>query len=134
MRRTHQRCFPRVAILCAGREDGRELSSGTVESQNRSIPTYREHEIWIKRIGRDVTTFESARGKPITISNHAEVAAREYCDRTAVLLGRVQSIGKLIVGRDVIHLAGRLIEPFGPGAAAIQGDHSSLIRSHEDAL
>src|SRR5258705_13919705 len=71
--------------------------------------------------------FKSACGKPIAVCDLAVVAAVRHNDRAAVLLRGVSVIRKRIVSRDVIELAGGLIEPRTPSLSPIRADVGSLV-------
>src|ERR1019366_123495 len=52
---------------------------------------------------------------------------------STVLLGAIDDVRKLIIGGDVIHLGGGLIEPRAPGLPAVQGDVGALVGAQQHA-
>src|SRR5882762_3701434 len=88
----------------------------------------------IQRIGGHVAALESAGRKPVAIGDFAVVAAIGNDDGAGILLRGIRVIRKSVVGGDVVQLAGGLIEPVGPGFAAVDADDRALIGAHNHAI
>jgi len=61
----------------------------------------------------------AAHGVPVRAVNEAVIAARQDADGGVVLLRAVNTIGKIVVGGDVIELPGVLVHLRGPVLAAV---------------
>ena len=91
-----------------------------------------EDDVCIRRIRRKVAVLVTGHDRsPIARFDTAMVAARDDRRRTAILLRAIQAIWKRIVGRDVIELPGRLIEPRRPRARTVDAHARALVaREH----
>ena len=65
-----------------------------------------DDDVWVERIGNDVTIFLSRNRAPVAEGDLALVAAAFDSDRTAFLLTAVKPIRKGVVSADVIQLRG----------------------------
>src|SRR5262245_20454635 len=68
---------------------------------------------------------------PFSKRNLAVVASARDAGRTALLLAAAQSVGKSIVGADVIELRGRLVVPTAPGLSTVNSYYCALIASQD---
>src|SRR5258707_6448194 len=111
----------------AARENVNKLPRVFIEADDTAIPAAGIDKVGVKRIGRDVAVFEASDGPPVAESDFAVIAAAGHGGGAAILLGCVGNVRKLIVGDDVIELAGGLIEPGRPGLAAVVADDCALV-------
>ncbi len=80
------------------------------------------------RIGRDAAAFAAGGDRPpIAFFDAAMIAARHDHRCSAVLLCAVQPVRKSVIGRDVIELTRRLVEPRTPRARAIERYAGTLV-------
>src|SRR5262245_24501529 len=70
-----------------------------------------DDDVWIERIGNDVTIFLGRDWSPVAKCDFAFVAPTFDSNRTALLLTAVKPVREGIVRADVIQLRGRLIVP-----------------------
>ena len=120
-------------IFRAAHEHVGDLPGGFVEADHAAVPATGIDDIGIQRVGSHVAKFETAGGKPVAIGDEAVVAAIRNRDRAAILLRRVGNVGKLVVGDDVIKLAGGLIEPGAPGESGVDADGGALVDTEKHA-
>src|SRR5207245_466023 len=88
--------------------------------------------VWIERIGSDVTIFLRRNRSPVAERDLAFAAATFDSDRTAFLLTAVKPIRKRVVRANVIQLRGRLVVPRAPALAAIHGNDRALVRAQQN--
>src|SRR5439155_6986194 len=91
-----------------------------------------DDDVWIERIGNDVTIFLGCDRSPVAKRNLAFVAATFDSDRTAFLLTAVKPIRKRAVRAHVIQLRGRLVVPRAPALAAVHRDDRALVRAQQN--
>src|SRR6185312_6807311 len=90
-------------------------------------------DVVVVRIGRDHPAL-AAGGDLVELLHGdavATVATAGQRHRTGILLCAVDPVRKLVVGADVIDLRGRLVQPAGPGLAAVQGDQGPLVDNED---
>src|SRR5207253_2681479 len=88
----------------------------------------------IFRIDGDVAALGTAHGESVVFGNVAMIGPAWNRRGSAVLLRCVDTVGKLMVGDDVIKLRGGLVVPATPGAAGVDANADSLIRRLDHAL
>src|ERR1035437_6051886 len=110
------------------------LPSSLVVAEHRAIPASGIDIVRIRRIGSNVSKLESSGRRPIAIRDLAIIAAARDRGRSAILLRCVDVIGKLLVGADVIKLAGCLVIPGTPGIAAVDTDDRALVNTEDHVL
>ena len=88
----------------------------------------------VLRVGNVVIALVAADRMPVAEIGRSIIASAGDRDGPAVLLARVNPIGKAVVGREVIELAGRLIIPVAPGLRAVDADCSALVRRRRNAF
>src|SRR6516225_8408821 len=89
-------------------------------------------QVRIERIRGHVAVLDGPRRVPVAIGDAAVVAAAQDADRTAFLLPGADTVREGRSDADMIELCGRLVEPAGPGLAAIYGDDRTLIADERD--
>ena len=99
------------------------LTGATIESRQFAA----DDNVWIERIGNDVTIFLRRNRSPVAECDLAFVTAAFDSDRTAFLLTAVKPIRKRVVRADVIQLRRRLVIPRAPALSAIHGDDRALV-------
>ena len=92
-----------------------------------SVPAGGVQIIRIGGIGNDLRRFEPVGGVPIAVCDLAAAAEDRRGDGAAILLRGVHEEREAVIGGDVVHLAGGLVEPGGPSAAAVHADPRALI-------
>src|SRR5437660_6944815 len=95
---------PEVFCLHRHRKYILRLTGATIESRQLTA----NDNVWIERIGNDVTIFLGRDRLPIAERDLALIAAAFDSDRTAFLLAAVEPIWKRVVRANVIQLRGRL--------------------------
>src|SRR5437667_10402289 len=132
-RRKHNRFgaqHPEVFRLHRHRKYVLRLTGPTIESRQFTA----DDDVWIERIGNDVTIFLRRHGSPIAKRDLAFVAAAFDSYRTAFLLAAVKPIRKRVVGADMIQLRGRLVIPRAPALAAVERDDRTLVLAQQTAV
>src|SRR5207248_5252378 len=91
-----------------------------------------DDNVWIPRVGDDVTIFLGRDRLPIAECDFTFIAAAFDSDRTAFLLAAVKPVRKRVVGANVIQLRSRLVIPRAPAFAAVDSDDRALVRSEKN--
>src|ERR1700683_18614 len=89
--------------------------------------------VWVTRIGRDITAFAAADGIPIRLIYDALIAAAGDAYGGVVLLRAVEVIRKSIVRGHVIELRGWVVVFRGPSLAAVDGNRRPAIIAQNDS-
>ena len=113
----------------AHRADDRHLTGPAIESRHGAAAV---DDVGIERVWGDEAVFIDADGKPVAIRDRAVVAAARHAHRAVLLLAAADAVGKRVVRRHVVELAGRLVVPGAPGLAAVQRDDRALIGGEQD--
>ena len=116
---------PEVFCLHRHRKYILRLTGAAIESRQLTA----DDNVWIERIGNDVTVFLGRDRFPIAERDLALIAAAFDSDRTAFLLSAVKPIRKRVVGANVIQLRSRLVIPRAPALAAVHSDDRALVRT-----
>src|SRR5262249_54507182 len=119
---------PEIFCLHRYRKNILRLTGAAIESCQLTA----NDNVWIERIGNDVTIFLGGHWLPIAESDLAVVPATFYSDRTAFLLAAVKPIGERVVCANVIQLRGRLVIPRTPCLPAVHRDDGALVRTEKD--
>jgi len=82
----------------------------------------------------NVTTFSTRGWFPISFTDRATLTAAGNSYRRVVLLGTVDSIGKVIVGRDAVKLRGGLVEVGRKIDAVVVGNLCAAIVGHDKSF
>ena len=106
------------------RRDGARL----IAVQILAIDRAPEHDVGIVRCGRDIAALAAGGDRaPVALLDLGMIAAREDHRRAAILLRAVEAVRKRSVGRNVIELARRLVEPRAPRLGAVDAHARALI-------
>ncbi len=117
----------RAGVGDGGRHAAR-LRAAQVFAVNAAVVRVAVDQVAIVRVGRDAAALAArGDGAPVARGDAAVVAAREDHRRAAVLLRAVEPVRERAVGRDVVELARRLVEPRAPARAAVEADRRALI-------
>ena len=108
-------------------------SGPLVEAVNATVSPTQIDDIRILGIGRHISTFASARGKPIAWSDLAVIGSAWHRSASAILLRAVHDVGELVVGDHMIELCRGLVVPRTPSLAAVETDCGALIRPKNHA-
>ncbi len=134
-RRENERQRPRRAIV-SGIRDGRVDRMRLHRAQIEFVDAAAVKNLRVFRIGREVVAL--ATGSRLTKIREADSIDRcgvtRHTGRTGILLRSIDPVWKLIVGGDVIELAGRLVVPGAPRFSAVHRDDRSLIDAENPAL
>src|SRR5215475_8017729 len=98
---------PETFGLHGHRKNVLRLTGATIEPRQFAA----DDDVWIERIGDDITIFLGRHRSPIAECDFAFVATASYSNRTAFLLTAVKPIRKRIVRADMIQLRRRLVVP-----------------------
>src|SRR5690348_9627968 len=114
-----------------GRDVG-DLAGARVPAADAAAEAGAVDDVRIDRVGDVVVAFVAADRVPVAPGDLAVVAAAGDRDGAAVLLAGIDPVGKAVVGGEMIELAGRLVVPAAPGAAAVDGDRGALVGAFGD--
>ncbi len=135
LRRERERQRPRAAVqtrMSERRVDRARL----LRAQIQPVDAAAVHEIGIQRVGCDHVAL--AAGNQFVELGHRDAVAGDRPARqhhgAGVLLRAVDVVRKPAVGRHVIDLRGRLVEPGTPGLAAVQRDQHALIDAEDPPI
>ena len=117
---------PVVGVEIGG--DVRHLARAGVKALQLAAETRAVDDVRIFRVRNVVVPLLRTHGTPVAQGGRAVVAAARHPHRAAVLLTRIDLVGELVVRREVIELAGRLVVPARKGLAAVHGDRRTLVR------
>src|SRR5436190_2980653 len=98
---------PEIFRLHRNRKYILRLTGAAIESRQLAA----DDNVWIERIGNDVTIFLSRDRLPIAEGDLAFIAAAFDSDRPAFLLSAVKPVRKRVVSANVIQLRSRLVIP-----------------------
>src|SRR5438067_12030122 len=104
---------PEIFCLHRHRKYILRLSGAPIEPRQLTA----DDNVWIERIGNDVTVFLCRNWFPIAERDRALVSAAFDSDRTASLLAAVKPIRKRVVGAKRVPLRSRLVIPRAPAFA-----------------
>ena len=134
-RREHERQRPGVAIVAGIRQrwiDRLSLHRSQIEPFHPAAI----QDVRVPRIGRQVVALTA--GGRLTEMSYVNsidyIRMTWHAGRAGILLRSVDPIRKLVVGDDVIELAGRLVEPGAPGPPAVDGHRRALIDAEDSAI
>src|SRR5262249_10315735 len=86
-------------------------------------------------IGHHRGTLAGETGRfPIAEGEQSLTRPRAHSDAAAILLRAVQPVRETIVGRNVVHLSGRLVVPGTPTLAAIHAHDRALVSGENHAI
>ena len=109
-----------------GRDIG-DLPGARIPAADASAEARSEHDVGVDRVGDVVVALVAADRVPVAHVRRAIIAAAGDPDGAAVLLPRIDPVREAVVGREVIELAGRLVVPAAPAAAAVDRDCGALV-------
>src|SRR4029434_5730161 len=119
---------PEIFRLHRHRKNVLRLTSATIKPRQFAS----NNDVWIERIGNDITIFLGRNRLPIAERNFPLVPTAFYSNRTAFLLTTVKPIRERVVRADVIQLRSRLIVPRAPALSTVHCDDRALIRAQEN--
>ena len=136
--RRHQRHHPIIMMAHLGRSlaigrdrigrDVGHLPGAGIPPRRMPAKPRPVDDVGVDRIGNVIIALVPANRVPVAEIGRSIIAPAGDPDRAAVLLPRVDPVGKAIVGGEVIQLSGRLVVPVAPRLAAIDADRRALVR------
>ena len=110
------------------------LAGARIPARNAAAEARAIDDVRIGRIRQVVVALVAADRMPVAERERAIVAAAGDADRAGILLARVDPVREAVVGGEVIELAGRLVVPVAPVAAAVDTDHGTLVAGGDHAF
>src|SRR5438105_8172337 len=104
------------------------LTGAAIESRQLAA----DDNVWIQRVGDNVTIFLGRDRLPIAECDFAFTAAAFDSHRTALLLSAVKPVRKRVVSANVIQLRSGLVIPRAPALASIHSDDRALVRTEKN--
>src|SRR5204862_6855259 len=120
---------PRAVCRYGPRRDLGGLPRGFVEPGQVAAEPAPEYAVGVAGLGDHVVALVPAHRMPVASLDHAVRPAAGYLHGAVLLLAAGGVIGKAVVGREVIELAGGLVVPAGPARAAVHRHHRALVRA-----
>src|SRR5206468_12196055 len=106
------------------------LTGATIEPRQLAA----NDDVWIERIGDNVTIFLRRNRTPVAKRDLALIAAGFDSDGTAFLLSAVKPIWKRVVRAHVIQLRCRLFLPRDSALSAVLSHDLVLVRAHQNVV
>src|SRR6185312_129781 len=118
---------PQAVIAERPRRDVRDLAGARVPAADPAAEAGAVDDVRVGWVGNVVVALVAAHRVPVAPRDLAVITSAGDGDGAAVLLARIDPVGEAVVGGEVIELAGRLVVPTAPRAAAVDGDRRALV-------